>query len=274
MGYRCETWQPTSRPGQRSADRGVQGREVRPRRGGLERLHHHAAVEQVVAQVRAVEARARPALARLASAEAAAGGPQHPDRVAAPRRVLPPQDHQAASADTPAHDRAGARERERVARLVLVQQPRHLRRQARLLELPQRLAAGVEAGQQPALVALLGGDGMHPQRGRGDHAEDALAPGDELPQLRPGGARGRIARGQLAERRRAAHGDEVLVDPPAPGRELAGGAGGDAAADRGPLVALGQMREPQTVGARARGRPPAAADRAQGWRSGSAGRPR
>ena len=97
---------------------------------------------------------------------------------------------------------------------------------------------------------------------RGDHAEHALAAGHELPQLRPGGARRRVARGQLAERRRDPHRDQVLVDPPAAGRGLARRAGRHAAADRRPLVALRHVAEREPVGG----------ERAVGLRQPHAGR--
>ena len=142
-----------------------------------------------------------------------------------------------------------------------------------LLEPPQRVGAVGERAREPALVAVLGRHRAHAQRDAGDHAERALGADDELAQRRPGGARGRAERGQLARRRGAAQRDDVLVDPAVPGRGLPGGAGRDAAADRRPLEALGHVREPQPVGAeRALGlRQPQARGRAP--RSASARRP-
>ena len=85
VSYRCETWHITS-PGvpcacERALDRARSPRRaarshVRPPRGGLQRLDHHAVGEQLVAQVRRREARPaatpRPASAPTASAAVAA----------------------------------------------------------------------------------------------------------------------------------------------------------------------------------------------------------
>ena len=128
---------------ERVAHRAVQRRERRPARRGLERLDQHAAIEQRVAQVRAGEPRGAPRLAGAAAERqrAAAQPPGAPRRGAARRpRPRPPSRR---SAGSPAGSRARQRgrrplrsarpagERERRARLVLVGEPRDVRRRLR-----------------------------------------------------------------------------------------------------------------------------------------------
>ncbi len=108
VGYRCETWQPTtarpSAPVQRAGDRVAQRLEPRPARRGLERLHERAAVEQVVAQVRARRSAGAPSpppapcrrtAARRLRSSAAAGPAPRADR---PLVALPAEHEQAALA--------------------------------------------------------------------------------------------------------------------------------------------------------------------------------
>ena len=237
--------------GQRRAHGRVHGGQPRPRRGGLQRLDHHAAVEQVVPHVRPGEPR-RPPRAPGPLPEAPSTG-----RAKLPVGVRPPLDpplpahHEQARAaraagsclDRRARHAAGPGEGERDASLVFVGQPCDVRGGAGVLERAERFAARFEARDHPGLVAALRGHGMHPQGDLGDHPERPLGARHELPQVRPRGARGQCPGRQLAGRRRHPRADEVRVDPPEAGRGLARGPSRDAAAHRRPLVALRDMAE-------------------------------
>ena len=186
------------------------------RGGRLERLHHHAAVEQLVAQVGPGVAAAQPRLPRAAAEQHPAAGPQQrPSAGAAALHVLlvalEAEDRQAAALvaahaqvapPEPLLPAAGGREGHRQARLVLVREPAHVGRGVRLLHHPERLAALGEAAERPALVAARRGRGPHAQRGLGDHAQHALGAHHQLAQARAGGRRRERARAELARRAR------------------------------------------------------------------------
>src|SRR4051794_24645283 len=126
--------------------------QAAPRVRGLERLDEDAAVEEVVAQVRAVVARAQPRPARPLPDAHAAGLAQDAQRAPAPAAdlvggALPPDDDEARAAD-PARPQVGAQrlpgapaagEGERQAGLVLVAEARDVARRAVL----GRLAEGL-----------------------------------------------------------------------------------------------------------------------------------
>ena len=151
LGYRCETWQPTWKPVQRAAHGAVERLEVAPGGRGLERLDEHAAVHQVVAQVRAREARALPGAARLRAQRPRAAAQQRPRRRRTARRALPAAHQQAAPVDQPAREPARARQRDAQLRLLLVGQPRDVGRDPGLLERPQQLGALQERADGPAV---------------------------------------------------------------------------------------------------------------------------
>ena len=139
---------------QRAAHGRVEALEVAPGGGGLERLHHHAAVEQVVAQVRArgsgPRSQAAPGREPSASpppARSSAAG-AHAAALHLLGLALEAHDRQAAAL-VPACPQIGApealraapagRQRQRHARLVLVGQARDVGRGVGLLHHPERL---------------------------------------------------------------------------------------------------------------------------------------
>ena len=119
----------------RALDRVVERLQVRPLRGCLERLDHHAMREQLVAQVRRLVARALPGLSRRAAHAQPAEAPHERKRAPAPALnlgglPLVTQDREAPLAVSAGpqvglpHSRldaaVGSGERERDARLLLV----------------------------------------------------------------------------------------------------------------------------------------------------------
>ena len=97
--------------------------------------------------------------------------------------------------------------------------------------------------------AALGRQRDELQRRPRDHAERALRADEQLRQLRPHRVpRDRDRVGQPAGRRRHAQRQHEVLDLAVAGREHAGAAGGDVAADRRPLDRRGVVRQHQPAG--------------------------
>ena len=138
---------------------------------------------------------------------------------------------------------AGRAERHGEPGLVLVGQPVHVGRRARLLHDPERVAALREARERPGLVTARRRGGPHAHDRLADHAQHALGAHHQLAEARPGGGRGHGLRAQLARGRHAAHGLDELVDAAVAGRRLPGGARGHPATQGRVLERLREVAE-------------------------------
>ena len=139
--------------------------------------------------------------------------------------------------------------RERQPRRLLVVEAHDRRAVAELQRAPDRADAGAHGRERDGGETALGGYRDELQRRPRDHAERALRADEQLRQL---GAhrvpRHRDRVGQAAGRRRHAQRQHEILDLAVAGREHAGPAGGDVAADRRPLDRRGIVRQHQPAG--------------------------
>ena len=234
-----------------AADEHAGQRARAPRRAARARFDHEVAVSSVsTITPRSISSSRRCGPAKRERGPRAAGPLRRGQRARAaqrPRglaaapldrgsRALPAADHEAALRRPTARraTAAGAGEREREARLVARRTAARRRAPTPACSSCRSTSQPVsKSGREPALEALRLRQRMHAQRDLRDHAERALRAGDEL-RAAPARRRwpGASSVAQLAERRRAAHGDEVRRrSARGPVESLAGRARRHAAAD-------------------------------------------
>ena len=187
---------------ERGGDRGLEGRELRPGRRGLERLGEHADVEERVAQSRRREPAALPGAGGLLAARDRRRGRGRP-------RPAPIASASAAAASAPSNVATARHPRIRVkcppraafdAGLGLVAHAQDGGTDAALRRFAEGRGGGGEVGERPRAVRRDGRYRPDPDGDLGQHAEGALRAEEQLSQVGAGGARGCAPELQVARR--------------------------------------------------------------------------
>ncbi len=143
--------------------------------------------------------------------------------------------------------RRGAVAGHRHARFARVYQTAVGRRQTRLAECAHTLGTVEEALEAHARRGAVGRPRLHADPRLGDDAEDALRAGEHPVGADAGARAGQTARLPHPRRGDRAGGLDEVLDVGQDGREVAGRARGDPAAERGELKRLGEVAQRQAV---------------------------
>ena len=244
---RCATFGQSRRQG--LGDRGLEHRQVRPRRRGLQGFAQCTRRQQCIAQIRGVETAVLPSLrGAFADRGAAVGGQHGAGFLMTTLRMgggaLEHCDRQATAGDALLTD---ARRGGQVdAGLDFVGEPNDGGSGTGLDDRAKGVGAGGEVRERPRLVAHRLGYRMNPHPHPGDDAECALGSGEQFAQVRAGRRGRRPADVQHARRRDDPHASDHVVESAVTGGVLTGGPGGGETADTGEAETLRKMAEGET----------------------------